>query len=131
MKGKTGVFVDVFVFDDCPDSLVGMKCQNLWCFFLRKILYSRIGKVNAKGLPKLCYKLLNLISVDWVYKQVGNMTKKSNNSKQNRVRTLLIPIFIYMKNYHHGKERFGAETSIMTLLSGLTGQVIDVRRKTD
>lgn len=27
--------------------------------------------------------------------------------------------------------QFVAETSIMTLLSGLTGQVIDVRRKTD
>ena len=39
MKGKTGVFVDIFVLDDCPKSVLGMELQDLWCFFLRKILY--------------------------------------------------------------------------------------------
>ena len=76
MKGKTGVFVDIFVMDDCPKSLLGMIFHSFWCFFLRKILYARVGKANAKGLLKLCYQLLNLISVNWVYKQVGKMSKK-------------------------------------------------------
>lgn len=75
-EGKTGVFVDIFVMDDCPKSLLGMIFHSFWCFFLRKILYARVGKVNAKGLPKLCYQLLNLISVNWVYKQVGKVSKK-------------------------------------------------------
>lgn len=111
MKGKTGVFVDIFIMDDCPESLSGMILQNIWCFFLRKILYARVGKVNAKGLSKLCYKCLDLISVDWVYKQVDKMSKKSSNNTPNRVRSLLYPLFDTMKNYHHGKDHFGIPKS--------------------
>lgn len=111
MKGKNGVFVDILVMDDCPKSLLGMIFHRFWCFFLRKILYARVGKVNAKGLPKLCYQLLNLISVNWVYKQVGKMSKKSSNTSPNRVRTLLSPLFQYHKNYNHGKAHFGMPKS--------------------
>lgn len=108
MKGKNGVFVDIFVMDDCPKSLLGMIFHSFWCFFLRKILYARVGKENAKGLPKLCYQLLNLISVNWVYKQVGKMSKKSSNTSPNRVRTLLYPVLNDGdKNYNHGKAHFG------------------------
>ena len=47
MKGKNGVCVDIFALDDCPKSVLGMELQDLWCFFLRKILYSRVGKVTG------------------------------------------------------------------------------------
>lgn len=113
MNRKTGVFVDVFVLDDCPESVFGMELQDFWCFFLRKVLYARVGKVNEKGLLRLWYRVLSLISVDWVYKQVGKMSKKSSNSSPNRVRTLLFPTFgkLYMKNTYPAKERFGVPKS--------------------
>lgn len=109
MKGKTGVFVDIFVLDDIPNNVLGMKIQDFWCFCLRKILWSRVGKVNEKGILKLWYKIISIISVDWVYKQVGKMAAKSNNDTPNRVRTLLFPSFgkLYMKNTHPASIRYG------------------------
>lgn len=113
MRGKTGVFVDVFVLDDCPTSVSGMMLQDLWCFFLRKILYSRVAKMNEKGLVGLTYRILSKISVEWVYKKVQDMAKKSNNISENRVRTLLFPTFgkLYMKNTHPAKVRYGMPKS--------------------
>lgn len=113
IKGKTGVFVDIFVLDDCPSSVLKMKLQDFWCFFLRKILYSRVGKINEKGFLKVLYIMLSKISVDWVYKQVEKMSSKSSNSTPNRVRTLLFPTFgkLYMKNTHPASIRYGMPKS--------------------
>ena len=113
MKGKTGVFVDIFVLDDCPKSVLGMELQDLWCFFLRKILYSRVGKVNETGMKKAIYSFLSVIPVKWVYGRVEKMASRSNNSTPNRVRTLLFPAFgkFYMKNAHPAKIRYGMPKS--------------------
>ena len=48
MKRKTGVFVDIFVLDDCPKSVLGMGTTRFMVLLLRKILYSRVGKVNER-----------------------------------------------------------------------------------
>ena len=113
MKGKTGVFVDIFVLDDCPKSVLGMELQDLWCFFVRKILYSRVGKVNETGMKKAIYSLLSVIPVKWVYGRVEKMASRSNSSTPNRVRTLLFPTFgkLYMKNAHPAKIRYGMPKS--------------------
>lgn len=113
MKGKTGVLVDIFVLDDCPKSVLGMELQDLWCFFLRKILYSRVGKVNETGMKKAIYSFLSVIPVKWVYGRVEKMASRSNNSTPNRVRTLLFPAFgkFYMKNAHPAKIRYGMPKS--------------------
>ena len=97
MKGKTGVFIDIVVLDDCPKSVLGMELQDLWCFFLRKILYSRVGKVNETGMKKAIYSFLSVIPVKWIYGRVERMASRSNNSTPNRVRTLLFPNVINLK----------------------------------
>ena len=97
MKGKTGVFIDIVVLDDCPKSVLGMELQDLWCFFLRKILYSRVGKVNEIGMKKAIYSFLSVIPVKWIYGRVERMASRSNNSTPNRVRTLLFPNVINLK----------------------------------
>lgn len=109
MKGKTGVFVDIFILDDCPISTLGMIWQDFKCFCLRKILYARVGKKNEKGIVKVLYTMISGISVDWVYKKVTKMAKNSKNNTKNRVRVLLFPSFgkLYMKNKHPLKIRYG------------------------
>lgn len=110
MKGKTGVFVDLFVLDDIPINVLGMMVQDLWCFFLRKVLYSRVGKVSEKNIViKIIYSLIANIPVDWVYKNVEKMAKNSKNNNPNKVRALLFPSFgkLYLKNKHPAKIRFG------------------------
>lgn len=107
MKGKTGVFIDVFPLDDIPKSTVGQILNDFYCFFLRKTLYARVGVVNSKGISKMAYSCLNKISVEWVYKRVEAMASKSSNSSDNRVRLFLFTSFgkLYKKNSI--KERYG------------------------
>ena len=100
LKSKTGIFVDVFPFDDIPRFIPGQMLQDFHCFCLRKILYSEVGKVNEKGLKKLYYTVLSKISVSFVYKQLSFYTKKSKNTSPNKVRCLLFPVTgkLYRKN---------------------------------
>lgn len=109
MRGKTGVFIDIFVLDDTPMSVPGMILQDFYCFCLRKILWSRVGKVTDKGVLKLWYSLISHIPVEWVYKNIEKMANKSNNNTPNRVRALLFPSFgkLYMKNSHPASIRYG------------------------
>nr|WP_253293644.1 LicD family protein [Kineothrix sp. MSJ-39] len=116
MKGETGVFIDIFVLDDIPRNGIAMMIQDFWCFFLRKVLWSRVGKINEKGITKYIYSVMSHISVDWVYKQVGRISDKSRNGTPNRVRALLFPSFgkLYLKNKHSVKERYGMPKSWFT-----------------
>lgn len=100
IKCKTGVAIDIFPLDDVPKSTIGQIFQDIDCYFLRKMLYARVGKVNAKGITKLWYSFLSLFSVEYVYKRVEKYASKSSNDTPNRVRLLLFPSFgrLYTKN---------------------------------
>ena len=93
LKCKTGFFIDVFPMDDIPISTIGQIFNDFYCFCLRKILYSEVGRVsdNENKLSRKCYSLLSKIPTDLVWKRLNKMTKNSRNSSKNRVRTLLFP----------------------------------------
>jgi lipopolysaccharide cholinephosphotransferase len=116
IKGKNGVFIDIFPLDDCPAGVPGMMLQDFRCFVMRKILYSRVGKISEKGFLKMVYSLLSKIPVERVYSQVEKMSRKSGTHPENRVRTLLFPSFgkLYMKKTHPAKIRYGMERSWFT-----------------
>ena len=113
IKGETGVFIDIFVLDDIPQNTIGMIFQDFWCFFLRKVLWSRVGKISDVGAKKVIYSILSHISVDWVYTKVKKMSDKSKNSTSNRVRILLFPSLgkLYVKKKHPLSERYGMPKS--------------------
>lgn len=90
---KTGVFIDIFPLDDVPQNTLCQMLQDFHCFCLRKILWSEVGKYQAKGFWKIWFSLLSHISVDWVYKQLKPYVNKSNNRTDNYVRVLLFPSF--------------------------------------
>ena len=50
MKGKTGVFVDIFVLDDIPNNVLGMKIHNRIKRFWTKSIYSSQSKIKAKTI---------------------------------------------------------------------------------
>ena len=106
IKCKTGVAIDIFPLDDVPNSVIGQIFQDIDCFFLRKILYARVGKVSSKGIAKLWYKFLSLFSVEHVYKRVEKYASKSSNSSPNRVRLLLFKSFGKLYTKHPLKERY-------------------------
>lgn len=107
LKGKTGIFIDVFPMDDIPNSTFGQMLQDFHCFCLRKILWSEVARVNEKGFRKVWYTILSKIPAGFVYKQLNKYAKKSKNTSENRVRTLLFPATgkLYKKNPI--KERYG------------------------
>lgn len=107
LKGKTGVFIDIFPLDDIPESSAGQIVQDFYCFCLRKILWARVGKTLEKGLLKAWYAFLSLISVEWVYRRLNAMIKKSDNTSPRKVRVLLFPSFGKLNYRHVLSERYG------------------------
>ena len=89
MKGQTGVFIDMFPLDDLPLSVPGQMRQVFWCYFLRKVLWSRVGKVHAKGVKKAWFELLSHIPVKWVYDRLKPIMKRSRNDSPNEVTGLV------------------------------------------
>lgn len=59
LKCKTGVFIDIFPLDDIPKFLPFQMLQDFYCYCLRKIAWSEVGKVQKKGFKKVWFKLLS------------------------------------------------------------------------
>lgn len=62
LKCKTGLFVDIFPMDDIPESTIGQMLNDFYCFILRKILWSEVGKYTEKKVViRWIYKILSKI----------------------------------------------------------------------
>ena len=89
LKCKTGVYIDVMPLDDIPKSAVGQKLNDIKCFFLRKILWSRVAIAHENCSFEL--KVLSKVNVNVVYKSLAKAAKKSKNSSDKPVRVLTLP----------------------------------------
>lgn len=114
MKGKTGVFVDIFPMDDAPLSLIGQMWRSFRCIILRKILWSQVGKFTDKNAFKRgVFSLMSHIKPATVYKRTSKMEKKSKNDSPNRVRVLLFPT-TYRNKHKICLERYSMPKSWFT-----------------
>lgn len=107
LKCKTGVFIDIFPLDDIPKFLPFQMLQDFYCYCLRKIAWSEVGKVQKKGFKKVWFKLLSKIPMSFVLKCQKSLHKKSNNSSPNRVTCLLFPSLGKFYFKAPLKERYG------------------------
>lgn len=117
VKCKTGVFIDIFPLDDVPRGLVSQMVQDFYCFCLRKILWSEVGRYSeTSALKRLWFRLISWIKPDFVFRLYKRMEKKSRNDSVNRVRTLTFPAFgkLYRKNPL--RERYGLPKEWFTKL---------------
>lgn len=106
LGGKSGVFIDIFPMDEVPGSVIGQIIQDLKCFFLRKVLYARVGRISERGIAKLVYRVMAFFSVDWVYTNAKKMQYKHYKTNNRRVRILLFPSFGKLNFKHPLKERY-------------------------
>lgn len=106
IKCKTGVSIDVLPLDDAPLSILGQMLQDFDCYFLRKILWSKVAIKNSQGIELFIYKILNCFSVEFVYKSLKKYTERSSNTSRNRVRILLFPAFGKLYLTHPLQERY-------------------------
>lgn len=111
LKCKNGVFIDIFVQDDIPMSTVGQWIQDKYCYIIRKITWSEVGKKQTRGLKKLWFMLLSTIPISWVFKMLEPLHRKSRNSSPNRVTCLLFPSLGQFYYKAPLKDRFGVPKS--------------------
>ena len=92
MPYKQGVFIDVFPLDGVPDSYVKRCMKNFECFCVRKILWSKVGRIAEKCFWKRqVYKLLDHIPEKTVFSYYHRMIAKANRKKTKMVRILMFP----------------------------------------
>lgn len=90
IKCKTGVFVDVFPFDDVPKSVLGQMLQDFYCFCLRKILWSEVARVSDPNWFWRCwFGVLSCVPSSFVFNRIKRFVRKSANATANRIRVLL------------------------------------------
>lgn len=106
LKGKTGVFIDIFPMDDIAQNSVSCWIQRLLSFCARKITFSEVAKLQESGAKKMLYSLLSYIPLDCVFSVMGIYAKRSHNSSSNRVTALFMPIHKHIDPYS-GISAFG------------------------
>ena len=108
LKGKTGVFIDIFPFDDVPLSTIGQMCNDFYNFCLRKILWSEVGKYGEKNrFKRFVYRQLSKIPPEKALARYDRMAAKSRYDSPNRVRQLLMPASGKAYNKNPIKVRYG------------------------
>ena len=94
LKCRTGVFVDVFPFDDAPRGIVGQILQDFICFLLRKTLWSEVAKKSdPRALARFVYGWLSRIPPRFVFRILNRYAQRSLRGNAERVRVLALPSY--------------------------------------
>lgn len=92
MPYRQGIFIDVFPLDGVPDSNLLRTIKNFECFCVRKILWSKAGKIADKNwMKRQIYRLLNHIPERKVFQYYHTMICRANRSRTKMVRILMFP----------------------------------------
>ena len=121
MPYKQGIFIDIFPLDGVPDNYFLRSFKNFECFCIRKILWSKVGKISENSFWKRqVYKMLDQISEHEVFRYYHNMVRKANKKKTQMVRILMFPT----PNSEWGYYRCWYENSTDILFEGKVFQGI-------
>ena len=121
MPYMQGIFIDIFPLDSVPDNYFLRSFKNFECFCVRKILWSKVGKLAEKNpLKKQVYKWLDKISEKTVFGYYHYMIRKAGRKKTRMVRILTFPT----PNSEYGYYRCWYENSTDTLFEGKVFQGI-------
>lgn len=121
MPYEQGVFIDVFPLDSVPNNYFLRSIKNFECFCVRKLLWSKVGKVaDKKWYMRKWYSLLDKIPEKTIFHHYHKMIKKAYHQKTRMVRILMFPT----PNEEYGYYRNWYETSQDTVFEGVTFQGI-------
>lgn len=100
LQFEQGIFMDIFPRDSVPDGWFEERWHCFKCFFVRKILWSEVGKYHEKNIvKKYAYRILNRITKDSYKKIYQGLVKTSLDTNTKRVRALTFPIPYKGKGY--------------------------------
>lgn len=105
MPYMQGVFIDIFPLDNVPNNYILRCIHNFKCFCIRKALWSEVGKISdKKWIKRKIYKLVNKISLDYIFKVYDKLMKKGNKKVSKYVRILTFPTpnktYGYLKKWY-------------------------------
>ena len=87
LKMCNGVFIDVLVMDNVPDSFFERKLYEFFCYRCRFVMWSEVGKHCEQNLFKReMYKLANHIPVEYVFKRLRKVRNYWNRKNTKLVR---------------------------------------------
>ncbi len=88
----SGVFIDIFVFDNVPDGYAVRRLHLFFCYCARKMLYSEVGRKNEKSaILRLWYGALSLIPRDAVFAALHRVARLCNRKKTELIRHMTFP----------------------------------------
>lgn len=115
MPYMQGVFIDVFPLDGVSDNYILRGINNLECFCVRKILWSKVGKIADQSFWKRqLYRLLDKIPEEKVLSYYHGMICRMNHKRTRMVRILMFPT----PNNEYGYYRSWYEKSEDILFEG-------------
>lgn len=121
MPYEQGVFIDVFPLDGVPDSGILRSLKNFECFCVRKVLWSRVGKVaDRSAWRRGLYGLLDRIPEESVLRYLDGLVRRGGKRPTRFVRILTFPT----PNRTYGYERRWYEDSADTVFEGRVFQGI-------
>lgn len=93
LKGKGGIFIDVFPIDGLPDNAFRRQIVNFWCFILRKCSYSEIGMAAEKSaFKRFLFRLLYIVPMPLVFRAIERLAKKPYANSGEYVRIITLPL---------------------------------------
>ncbi|MCW3795107.1 LicD family protein [Paenibacillus sp. LS1] len=109
MPYESGIFIDIFPFDNVPDGKLAEKIHNLHCTIIRKVLWSEVGKkIDGKLLMRGVYFLLSKIPLKMVSNHLSRFAENGNLKQSQRVRTITFPA---PDKYSEGKREWFEQTA--------------------
>ena len=116
MPYHQGVFLDVFPLDPVPESHTGRTFLNVRCFFLRKLLWSKVGrKAHKNALMRKGDALLALVPERWLVRRYRRLVNAcARRADSSWVRILMFPT----PNREWGYRRCWYEHSASILFEG-------------
>lgn len=121
MPYEQGVFVDVFPLDGVPDNALLRGVKNFECFCVRKVLWSRVGKLaDRSAWKRRVYGLLDRIPEEAALRYLDGLVRRAGRRETRFVRILTFPT----PNRTYGYERRWYEDSAGTVFEGRVFQGI-------
>ena len=100
MPYEQGIFLDVFPRDGVPDGLVMRKVHTFFCFAVRKMMWSAVGRKSADTkIQRWIYQILYLLTKKHMADIYKCLQRCSNQRKTEYVRTLTFPLPNRLKGY--------------------------------
>ena len=94
MPYEQGIFMDIFPRDGVPDGKISRAIHVFFCFCIRKILWSAVGRFSDKRRPmRIWFTFIYYLFGNTIYKLYNLLVKISNRRPDTQlVRALTFPV---------------------------------------